>query len=139
MHLHDGLAEVAKKEGAQIIIDSRVNDIDWTSSKQVAVTTTKGKVWNFDLLVGADGLKSVVRKAILPNVKPKAPTSNCAYRAHSPYGKSSSGPLLEATGGEGADGYLDDSALLYHQLSNFGREGLQHGMVSSPGAIGGRR
>ncbi len=94
MHLHDGLAEVAKTEGAEIFIDSRVSSIDWTTSKQVTVTTEKGKKWTFDLLVGADGLKSVVRKAILPNIKPKAPTSNCAYRAIVPMEKVRQDPFL---------------------------------------------
>ncbi|KAI1621082.1 salicylate hydroxylase [Exophiala viscosa] len=81
MHLHSGLAEVAQREGANIVIDSRVEKIDWTSSKQVNVTTAKGKIWTFDLLIGADGVRSVVRKSFMPQVTPKPPTGNCAYRA----------------------------------------------------------
>jgi salicylate hydroxylase len=93
MHLHDGLAEVAKREGAGIFIDSKVVEIDWTSSKQVTVTTERAKKWTFDLLVGADGLKSVVRSKILPDVKPKAPTGNCAYRAIVPMEKVRNDPM----------------------------------------------
>ena len=81
MHLHDGLASCAKDLGADIHIDARVVDVNWTSSPQVTVTTQKGKTWTFDLLVGADGLKSAVRNLILPHVKPRPPTKNCAYRA----------------------------------------------------------
>ena len=85
MHLHSGLAEVAKREGADIIIDARVTDIDWTSSKKVLVKDANGRSWNFDLLVGADGVRSIVRRTIMPNVTPKPPTTNCAYRAIVPY------------------------------------------------------
>lgn len=81
MHLHSGLADCAKDHGAEVVINARVTDVDSTSSKQVVVTSQAGKTWTFDLLVGADGLKSVVRKHILPDVKPRPPTKNCAYRA----------------------------------------------------------
>ena len=47
----------------------------------VRVTTEKGKVYTFDLLIGSDGLKSVVRTALFPDVKPRAATNNAAYRA----------------------------------------------------------
>jgi salicylate hydroxylase len=89
MHLHSGLAEVARRHGAEIIVDARVQHIDWASnsSKQVLVTTTKGKNYRFDLLIGADGVRSAVRNAIMPRVKPRPPTGNCAYRAVVPYDK----------------------------------------------------
>lgn len=67
------------------MIDARVEKVDWTSSKQVSVTTAKGKTWTFDLLIGADGVRSSVRKSIMPDVVPKPPTGNCAYRAIVPY------------------------------------------------------
>lgn len=93
MHLHDGLAKAARREGAEILIDSRVVDFDWTSHRQVTVCTEKGRKYCFDLLVGADGLKSAVRNKFLPNVRPKPPTTNCAYRAIVPMDKIRKDPV----------------------------------------------
>jgi salicylate hydroxylase len=67
---------------------------DWTSSKRVAVITETGQKYSFDLLVGADGVKSVVRRKILPRVKPAPPTGNCAYRAIVPCSKIRADPEL---------------------------------------------
>jgi salicylate hydroxylase len=94
MHLHEGLVTVARRAGAELVIDARVVDIDWKSSKNVAVTTERGHKYTFDLLVGADGVKSVVRRKILPHVKPAPPTGNCAYRAIVPYSKIRADPEL---------------------------------------------
>jgi salicylate hydroxylase len=95
MHLHSGLAEVARRHGADIIVDARVQDIDWVSdsSSRVSVTTGKGKQYKFDLLIGADGVRSAVRTAIMPHVKPRPPTENCAYRAVVPYDKIREDPI----------------------------------------------
>jgi salicylate hydroxylase len=95
MHLHSGLADCARDHGTEINIDARVVDIDWTSSKQVSVKTQSGKTWLFDLLVGADGLKSVVRKHILPDVQPRPPTTNCAYRAIVPSFQVAADPITK--------------------------------------------
>jgi salicylate hydroxylase len=94
MHLHEGLVKVARKAGADLIINARVADIDWTSSKRVTVVTETGQKYSFDLLVGADGVHSVVRRKILPRVKPAPPTGNCAYRAIVPYSKVRADPEL---------------------------------------------
>jgi salicylate hydroxylase len=94
MHLHEGLAKVARKAGADLIINARVVDIDWTSSERVAVTTGSGQKYSFDLLVGADGVESVVRRKILPHVRPAPLTGNCAYRAIVPYSKIRADPEL---------------------------------------------
>ena len=80
-HLHKGLVEVAKKNGADIIIDSKVVDIDYQSGRQVTVTTIHGKQHSFNLLIGSDGINSIVRRIIMPDVEPVPPTSNAAYRA----------------------------------------------------------
>ncbi|KAJ9616815.1 hypothetical protein H2200_000534 [Cladophialophora chaetospira] len=97
MHLHSGLAEVARREGADLVIDARVAKVDWTSdpSGKVSVTTEKGKTWAFDLLIGADGVRSTVRKLILPHVKPRPPTGNCAYRALVPYDQIRKDPIAK--------------------------------------------
>lgn len=95
MHLHEGLVTVARRAGAELVIDARVVDIDWTSSKKVSVTTARGQKYTFDLLVGADGVKSIVRRKILPHVKPAPPTGNCAYRAIVPYSKIRADPELK--------------------------------------------
>lgn len=95
MHLHEGLVKVARKAGAELVINARVVDIDWTSSTKATVTTERGQRYTFDLLVGADGVKSVVRRKILPHVRPAPPTGNCAYRAIVPYSKIRADPDLK--------------------------------------------
>lgn len=83
-HLHEGLAAIASKAGATIKIDSRVVHLDYEAEKAL-VTTHKGQKYAFDLCVGADGINSVVRQTLFPDVRPEPPTTNCAYRAIVPY------------------------------------------------------
>lgn len=83
-HLHGGLATVAEKAGATIKINSRVVKIDHQAD-QVVVTTQQDIAYRFDLCVGADGVNSIVRQTLFPNVRPEPPTTNCAYRAIVPY------------------------------------------------------
>ncbi|KIW18540.1 hypothetical protein PV08_02828 [Exophiala spinifera] len=85
MHLLWGFAEVAESEGVETVLGTRIEKIDWTSSEKVKVTSTTGKQWEFDLVIGADGVNSAIRKNIMPEVKPKPPNGNCAYRATVPY------------------------------------------------------
>ncbi|QKX60125.1 uncharacterized protein TRUGW13939_07267 [Talaromyces rugulosus] len=84
-HLHEGLATITKEHGAQIHIASRVVHVDFDKTEQVTVATDKGSKYTFDLVIGADGINSIVRKALFPNVAPEPPTTNCAYRAIVPY------------------------------------------------------
>ena len=63
---------------------ARVAKIEFEQSP-VRVTVANGDIYNFDLLIGSDGLKSVVRTALFPDVKPRAATNNAAYRAVMPY------------------------------------------------------
>jgi len=74
---------VAKKRGCTIIIGSRVAEIRYEgmAENRVSVRTERGKEHTFDLLIGADGVSSVVRRTIFPGVTPLPPSGNCAYRA----------------------------------------------------------
>ncbi|KAJ5825499.1 hypothetical protein N7474_002637, partial [Penicillium riverlandense] len=83
-HLHAGLATVAKQLGAIIQINSRVEQINHQAN-QVVVTTHQGTKYTVDLCIGADGINSIVRKVLFPDVSPEPPTTNCAYRAVVPY------------------------------------------------------
>lgn len=83
-HLHEGLVTIARQNGAMIHIASRIADVDFNKDKPT-VTTDKGVVYEFDFIVGADGINSIVRKKLFPHVTPEPPTTNCAYRAIVPY------------------------------------------------------
>jgi len=86
-HLLEGLAGACRKHGVEIVLDARVDEIVFSDAvdSRVGVVTEKGAKHKFDLLVGSDGLKSVVRKRLFPDVKPAALTMNAAYRAVIPY------------------------------------------------------
>ncbi|KAK4957154.1 hypothetical protein LTR10_005112 [Elasticomyces elasticus] len=92
-HLHNGLVEVARQQGVEILIDSRVASLEKCEDDKVSVTTEKGKHFTFDLVIGADGVQSIVRRTLFPDVKPRPPTGNCAYRAIVPYDEVAADPL----------------------------------------------
>jgi salicylate hydroxylase len=94
-HLHDGLAKVAKELGTEIHIDSAVASIDHESLQSVSVETTKGHKHSFDLLIGADGINSITRRTLFPEVAPEPPTTNCAYRAIVPYDQIRKDPIAK--------------------------------------------
>ncbi|KAK3675438.1 hypothetical protein LTR78_004521 [Recurvomyces mirabilis] len=84
-HLHNGLVEVARQNGVNFIIDSRVIAIEQQPDGRVTVATEKGKEHTFNLLIGCDGVRSIVRRTLFPDVEPRPPSGNCAYRAIVPY------------------------------------------------------
>lgn len=84
-HLHAGLVAVARKKGVNLIINSRIVELQQRPENKVSVTTEQGKTYTFDLLVGSDGIQSVVRKTLFPDARPTPPNGNCAYRAIVPY------------------------------------------------------
>ena len=83
-HLHCGLSEGARRHGVKIVTGARVANIQYETSP-VRVRTEKGEEYTFDLLIGSDGLKSIVRSTLYPDIKPRAATNNAAYRAVIPY------------------------------------------------------
>lgn len=92
-HLHEGLATVAKQQGAEIRIDSAVVRIQHEASERVTLETQRGVRYSFDLVVGADGINSITRKTLFPKVSPEPPTTNCAYRAIVPYSEIHKDPI----------------------------------------------
>jgi salicylate hydroxylase len=94
-HLHTGLVEVAQKHGANLVINARVSHIDHSSPSKVIVKTEAGATHTFDLLIGSDGINSVVRRTLFPDVKPRPPSGNCAYRAIVPYSQIREDPIAK--------------------------------------------
>jgi salicylate hydroxylase len=94
-HLHEGLAKVAEDFGTTIYTDSAVAKIDHESLDSVSVETVKGKKHSFDLLTGADGINSITRRTLFPDVAPEPPTTNCAYRAIVPYDQIRKDPVAK--------------------------------------------
>lgn len=91
-HLHEGLATVAEEAGATIIINARVVQLNHQGD-EVVVTTQQGGSHQFDLCIGADGVNSIVRRTLFPDVRPEPPTTNCAYRAIVPYDQIRKDPI----------------------------------------------
>lgn len=80
-HLHAGLERAARLHDVRIVTNARIASYDDTGSAPlVEVVTTAGASYKFDLVVGADGIKSQVRGQMYPDVKavPYAPA--VAYR-----------------------------------------------------------
>lgn len=85
-HLHAGLAEGAKRHGAELVVGFRVAKLEQHGKgKGVTVTSEKGQSRRFDLVVGADGIKSAVRNLTFPDVKPQVASNVAAYRTVIPY------------------------------------------------------
>lgn len=94
-HLHEGLAKVGQQLGAEIFINSAVTRLHYQESQEVTVETKRGAKYTFDLLIGADGINSVTRRHLFPDVTPEPPTTNCAYRAIVPYDQIRKDPVAK--------------------------------------------
>lgn len=85
-HLHAGLAAGARKHGVRIVTGFRAAKLQsHGKGKAVTITSESGKEYTFDLLVGADGIKSFMRRTIFPGIKPHIASNVAAYRAVVPY------------------------------------------------------
>lgn len=61
------LVEAARRHGVYVLIDSRVERIAYEGKdRPVELVTSKGVKYQFDLLIGSEGIKSVVRKNFVP-------------------------------------------------------------------------
>jgi 2-polyprenyl-6-methoxyphenol hydroxylase-like FAD-dependent oxidoreductase len=65
MALHDLLADAVRAHGAEVRLGSTATDLQETADGVVA-TLTGGEQQRFDLVIGADGLHSATRAAVLP-------------------------------------------------------------------------
>ncbi|ETN44863.1 uncharacterized protein HMPREF1541_09738 [Cyphellophora europaea CBS 101466] len=80
-HLHAGLEASARLHGVKIITNARIASFDTAShAPLVTVTTGAGTSHSFDLVIGADGIKSAIRGQMFPDVGPVPYAPAVAYR-----------------------------------------------------------
>lgn len=85
-HLHAGLAEGARRHGAKLVVGFRLAQLrQHGKGGGVTVTSEGGLSYHFDLIIGADGIKSATRGLIFPDLKPHAASNIAAYRTVLPY------------------------------------------------------
>lgn len=97
---HSALCRLAQQHGARIITDSRVVSYD---ENVPSATTADGRQYSAELVIAADGVKSVARAVVLGGFdKPPSRTGFAAYRAVVPTEKMNSDAdtawLLEKAG-----------------------------------------
>ncbi|KAL7943773.1 hypothetical protein V8C42DRAFT_328415 [Trichoderma barbatum] len=78
-HLHYGLTESARRHGVNVVVGARVSEMQ-DLADGVHLKTTNGDQYSFDMVIGADGIRSFIRSQLLPGVVPKAPSKIAAYR-----------------------------------------------------------
>ncbi|KAL5512455.1 hypothetical protein ACEPAG_3108 [Sanghuangporus baumii] len=80
--LHDLIYDTAiASPRVKLRLSSTVSTVDPTPKPQVSVTLTSGEVISGDIIVGADGVKSIVRTVVLGRPDKAEPTGDAAYRA----------------------------------------------------------
>lgn len=75
--LHAGLLEATERAGVKVLTNKRVVEYDFNAP---SCTTSDGEVYKADLVVGADGIKSVVRPLLTGQPDVPRDTGDVAYR-----------------------------------------------------------
>lgn len=75
--LHQGLLDAATRAGVRILTDKRVVEYDFNSP---SVTTEKGQVFTAELIIAADGIKSIARPQLTGKADVPRDTGDVAYR-----------------------------------------------------------
>ncbi|KAL1844728.1 hypothetical protein VTK73DRAFT_1944 [Phialemonium thermophilum] len=75
--LHRALLEAAQKAGVTILNDKRITSYDFEAP---SATTETGEVFRADLVVGADGIKSLCRPLLTGQADAPRDTGDVAYR-----------------------------------------------------------
>lgn len=89
---HKLLYDLAKDE-MELRLNSTVVDCD---PEAPSVTLASGEVIHGDLIIGADGIKSRIQKAVLGRENPAHPTGDAAYRATIPAASLLADPELQS-------------------------------------------
>lgn len=80
--LQQALIKRAEELGVDVVLNAKVSKIDFgeASGAEAKITTESGQGYLADLIVGADGLWSTCRSAMLGKRDPPLPTGDLAYR-----------------------------------------------------------
>lgn len=89
---HKLLYDLAKDE-MELRLNSTVVDCD---PEAPSITLASGEVVHGDLIIGADGIKSRIQKAVLGRENPAHPTGDAAYRATIPAANLLADPELQS-------------------------------------------
>ena len=90
-HFHEAMHACAVRHGVQLVLDARVSQVDFEAPR---VVTETGAVYDADLIIGADGVKSVTRQQMLQRLDEPQGTSFCVYRATVPISAMQREPAL---------------------------------------------
>lgn len=80
--LQQAMVKRAMELGVKVELSAKVSNLDFGSEKgsKATITTERGKKYEADLVVGADGLWSTCRSTFLGRKDPPLPTGDLAYR-----------------------------------------------------------